>query len=645
MASFEQEELAQYYQGLANQAEDQAKRLADVEAVGLAERQRQASNIESLKRQQQNAFLQTDKDRLANSIRIQEAKLKEIDSSIVQLQTQRTAAQAQVTANQNLANEAVGGPPAAQNIPGPAAVPAPPAPPPATIPVTPAAAPAAAPPLPPLPPLPPPPQVAPLPLEDFVTDPNTGEQVPSDSAQAAEIRASSADRIQANAPEPVLSSTQADGEFEGVTGNQQFPPNVPPNVSVTWDSESGSWAVFDNDTGQVLRSGFPTEEQAQASADNRNLDLSGSANEGDAGDAEARLVFGPAQVPGNFTAVSDPEGTPPNNWAVWNDDTGVSESTGLTEQQARLRAENLSLGVDEPFPQGTPGGTGLTPEEQQARDEAARIESLRNQATRQSVYKQTGTSDWRVRLQLAPRSTSLYNASPAGILAPLAATNGVIFPYTPAIQTTYRANYTNYDLVHSNFRGVFYQSSRVDDINLRATFTAQDTREADYLLATIHFFRSVTKMFYGQDAQRGTPPPLVYLSGLGMNQFYGHPCLVSAFQYSLPDNVDYIRATNVNNYGTDLLNRRTPSKSNAAAGLGATGNRILNAGLEKFFPSKKPAPDSVVGTVNNTQLANYVPTMMEIDLVLIPVQTRSQVSKQFSLDAFASGDLIKKGFW
>jgi glycosyltransferase involved in cell wall biosynthesis len=152
-------------------------------------------------------------------------------------------------------------------------------------------------------------------------------------------------------------------------------------------------------------------------------------------------------------------------------------------------------------------------------------------------------------------------------------------------------------------------------------------------------------MFYGKYEQRGSPPPLVYLSGLGMNQFYGHPCVVSSFTYNLPDNVDYIRGTSVNNYGTDLLSRRTPSKASSVAGLGASGNRILNAGLEKFFPASKPAPDPVVGSVNNTQLANYVPTKMEIDITLIPVQTRSQVSKQFSLKGFANGDLIKGGFW
>jgi hypothetical protein len=314
-----------------------------------------------------------------------------------------------------------------------------------------------------------------------------------------------------------------------------------------------------------------------------------------------------------------------------------------TEAEPVDASQDPGLSDQEILARQNPGG--LSDQEILARQQAAEQKSAINQATRSSVYKKEGSADWRLRLQLAPSSNYLYNASPPGILGPLAPTNGVIFPYTPQLNTSYRANYEQYDLVHSNYRGVYYKNSRVDDLSIRGVFTAQDTREADYLLAVIHFFRSVTKMFYGKDEQRGSPPPLVYLSGYGMNQFYGHPCVVTSFQYNLPDNVDYIRATSVNNYGTDLLSRRTPGKAAGAAGLGATGNRILNAGLERFFPAAKPAPDPVVASVNNTQLANYVPTKMEIDITLIPVQTRSQVSKQFSLKGFANGDLIKGGFW
>lgn len=269
------------------------------------------------------------------------------------------------------------------------------------------------------------------------------------------------------------------------------------------------------------------------------------------------------------------------------------------------------------------------------------LDQARNQATLQQQRKQVNNGDWRVRLSLAPNSQYLYNMPEAqrGILDPLFYTNGVIFPYTPAIETTYKANYNTYDLTHSNYRGYFYQGSHTDSISMRATFTAQDTKEANYLLAVIHFFRSVTKMFYGQDPQRGTPPPLCYLSGLGEYQFNNHPCLVSEFRYSLPDNVDYIRTGSVNIDGTDLLLRRD-RQTTPTSPIITIINRLISAGLTKGAEDNVPAPPTL-----GLNSPSYVPTKIEISLTLLPVQSRSQVSKQFSLKGFANGNLLKGGFW
>jgi hypothetical protein len=284
-----------------------------------------------------------------------------------------------------------------------------------------------------------------------------------------------------------------------------------------------------------------------------------------------------------------------------------------------------------------------------AASEAAFRQRAKEQATLQARYKQNTNNDWRLRLSLADNADYLYKAPTGsggpGILAPLAATKGVIFPYTPSINTAYKANYNMYDLIHSNYRGIFYKNSRVDDVQIKATFTAQDTTEAAYMLAVIHFFRSVTKMFYGQDPQRGTPPPLVYLTGYGDWQFSKHPCVVSNFTYSLPNDVDYIRATAPNNYGTNLLNRRTPVQS-APGGIAFAGAiRLANALLPKGAQPESVDPGLINQNVNNLANSTYVPTKMEIDITLIPVQTRSQVSKQFSLRDFANGKLIKGGFW
>ena len=89
----------------------------------------------------------------------------------------------------------------------------------------------------------------------------------------------------------------------------------------------------------------------------------------------------------------------------------------------------------------------------------------------------------------------------------------------------YNANYSTEELVHSNYKLFTYKGSSVDQISITCDFTAQDTKEANYLLAVIHFFRSVTKMFYGQDngPKPGTPPPLCFLTGLGAFQFNEHP--------------------------------------------------------------------------------------------------------------------------
>jgi hypothetical protein len=267
------------------------------------------------------------------------------------------------------------------------------------------------------------------------------------------------------------------------------------------------------------------------------------------------------------------------------------------------------------------------------------VTQTQNQQNNANLAQMPLNTDWRVVLRLAPNSNYLYNANSPGLLAPLKNTNGVIFPYTPSISTAYKANYSTYDLTHSNYRGYFYNNSYTDVITLNATFTAQSTSDAAYVLAVIHFFRSVTKMFYGQDAQRGSPPPLVFLSGLGDYQFNNHPCLVSQFNYVLPPDVDYVSSGSPNNLGLNLqpLQNLYSVTLNAIA---PTATRLASALLPVGAQNALPAP--LQGLLNNP---TYVPSKIDISLTLLPVQSRQQVSQQFSLKNFASGQLLKGGFW
>jgi len=272
---------------------------------------------------------------------------------------------------------------------------------------------------------------------------------------------------------------------------------------------------------------------------------------------------------------------------------------------------------------------------------SSQVVQTQNQETNQSLSQQMpANTDWRVTLRLAPNANYLYKAADAGLLQPLKVTNGVIFPYTPSITTAYKANYSNYDLTHSNYRGYFYQNSYTDVVNLNAQFTAQSTADAAYVLAVIHFFRSVTKMFYGQDTTyRGSPPPLVFLSGLGDYQFNNHPCLVQSFNYILPADVDYISSGSPNNLGLNLqpLQNLYSTTLNAVS---PTVTRLATAFLPPGAQNALPAP--LQSLLSNP---TYVPSKLEIQLTLLPVQSRSQVSKQFSLKGFANGNLLKGGFW
>jgi hypothetical protein len=311
------------------------------------------------------------------------------------------------------------------------------------------------------------------------------------------------------------------------------------------------------------------------------------------------------------------------------------------EQLDALAAAN---GVDQGDTNTT---TGVTEQSLYKNEDAAKIAAGTKLAQQQTAIatqrgqKQNG--DWRVRLQLAPQSNYLYNDPNPGILQPLRNTNGVIFPYTPKIDMSYRANYQSSDVTHSNYKNYFYQSSEVSDITLTAHFTAQSTADANYVLAVIHFFRTVTKMFYGQDAQRGSPPPLVFLSGYGDYQFNNHPCVVSEFTYALPDDVDYLRAQSTNITGlptAQVRARQTVATNNIFASIQRLAGAFTNKGALPPTPfGTLPGPQTGIGN------PTYVPTKIDITLRLIPVVSRQKVSSQFSVKNFANGNLLKGGFW
>ena len=218
-----------------------------------------------------------------------------------------------------------------------------------------------------------------------------------------------------------------------------------------------------------------------------------------------------------------------------------------------------------------------------------------------NINTQAGTAkamDWRVRISLPSKSPLLTSTPGPGSI--ISRTNGVIFPYTPTITIVHNARYQEQALTHSNYKNYFYEGSDVGAITIAGDFTVQTVDDGQYLLGAIYFFRTCTKMFFGgTDKNAGNPPPIVYLDGYGQNYLPHVSCVITSFQHTMPDGVDYLEIPT--NFGTTS----SPGKN----------------------------PTSNFGTVR-------LPTSSQLSVTLQPVYSRKNVYDNFTLDKFASGALL-----
>lgn len=124
------------------------------------------------------------------------------------------------------------------------------------------------------------------------------------------------------------------------------------------------------------------------------------------------------------------------------------------------------------------------------------------------------SSSNRAFLRAAPGAVNTYFQGPASILRKH---RGILFPNQPDISYSQTVAYSPYSLVHTNYNFNAYSNTPSPMIQVTATFTQVTDEEHLYLQGVIHFLRSVSKMFYGQnDSKAGTPPPVLRFSALGL---------------------------------------------------------------------------------------------------------------------------------
>ena len=209
--------------------------------------------------------------------------------------------------------------------------------------------------------------------------------------------------------------------------------------------------------------------------------------------------------------------------------------------------------------------------------------------------------DTRVKILTPANSTIRRFIFSSSVMAPLRYSDfGVIFPYQPNISVMYSAQYSMQQPVQTNYPFPNYESSTIQSIIVPGEFSASNIKEARYVLAAIHFFRTAIKSFYGQDANAGTPPPVLRLRGGGRYMFDNIPVVITDFNFVLPDDVDYI-----------------PVNTNDVP------------------------PNSTTLTGSNS--VTMVPTSTVMNITLQPLYSRSEISSKFSLKEFASGNLVSSG--
>lgn len=183
--------------------------------------------------------------------------------------------------------------------------------------------------------------------------------------------------------------------------------------------------------------------------------------------------------------------------------------------------------------------------------------------------------DYRARLKPKPDGMSYVfgDDEDSNILKPLIDQGGaLVFPYTPTVLFSGNAEYDQYGFTHSIYPSKSYVKSAPSEIQLTADFTAQSDREAAHTLASMHFFKSVTKSYFGGQSQSaieraGTPPPVILFDYMGEYMFKDIPVVVSNFSFTLEPDVDYVPVTFRRGNTTRDLATYVPSRMNIAVTL------------------------------------------------------------------------------
>ena len=253
-------------------------------------------------------------------------------------------------------------------------------------------------------------------------------------------------------------------------------------------------------------------------------------------------------------------------------------------------------------------------------------------------------NDWRVRLSLAKWTS--FKGSP--VLKPLKDAGGLIFPYTPKIGIASSATYGSLSPVHSNYMFQNFKNSDPGKITITAPMYVSDAAEGLYWIAMVHYLRSLTKMFAGNDPKAGNPPPIIMLNGYGNYVFKNVPVVVTNMTVSLENTCDYISVPVVGSAAGEIEGLADSIGGTASALGGLFGGSV--ASVAGAVGSIAGGIGQVAGLAGSLGFGGsvsggtaHVPTKSSFTVTLQPIYSRNS-SRKFSLDRFVSGGYLNSPF-
>jgi hypothetical protein len=256
----------------------------------------------------------------------------------------------------------------------------------------------------------------------------------------------------------------------------------------------------------------------------------------------------------------------------------------------------------------------------------------------------TVKKDFRARIQAKPgaRQRVYGSRNPAtNVIAPLWSTNGMLMPYTPAIQVTHTSvEYSQYSLPQTPFDYFAFSKRNSPILSVTATYTAQNELEARYVLAVLHFLRAITMNYYGRQNGdlRGINPPTLLFSAYGPYMYDKVPMLIRNVSFGLDQDVDYISCGSDFNSPISTTGIRDP-------GYGLYTSQDIDT-LERagMTDSGGYATDYQGGGFDQNLEDNisksYVPAVLAMFIELMYAPTPAKMRDEFNLEKFKSGQYI-----